>query len=231
MTLAQLKHLAIIMDGNGRWANARGQARQDGHEMGVDPVKQVIKYCLEHSQINTLTLFAYSLENLERPKYETIYIEQLLLRALCANISQLCEKGVRLKIIGDLAGVATNVKKQILDYVDLTKANTRLQLNICFRYSGRWHIMNAMNSITKRPVTEDDIKNYINNDLGDDPDLLIRTGGELRISNFLLWNIAYTELYFLDRYWPDFSVDDLKGAIEHFNQRQRRYGKVENYVE
>ena len=91
--------------------------------------------------------------------------------------------------------------------------------------------MNAMNSITKRPVTEDDIKNYINNDLGDDPDLLIRTGGELRISNFLLWNIAYTELYFLDRYWPDFSVDDLKGAIEHFNQRQRRYGKVENYVE
>ena len=226
MSNPTLNHLALIMDGNRRWAVRQGKRHQDGHEQGVGSVKSVVSYCLRHPEIKMLTLFAYSIENMLRPQTETAFIEQLLINALAHNIDELDKKGVKLRIIGDTASLKQKDREYIEACQKQTENNINLVLNICYRYSGRWHIVNVINRLDKHlPVTEADVSELMRQDLGEDPDLLIRTGGELRLSNFLLWSMAYTELYFLDCYWPEFTNQHLDQAIEQFKKRHRRYGK------
>ena len=232
------RHIAVIMDGNGRWAAARALPRTAGHGMGVRTVKQVVEVCAERG-LEALTLFAFSSENWQRPREEVSMLMSRFLEALDDEIEGLHRNGLRLRFVGNLGQLSTSLRERMEAAMRLTADNQGMALVVAVAYGGRWDIANAARELARRcaagEIRSDDIDETA---LGaclalaglPDPDLLIRTGGEQRISNFLLWNLAYTELYFCDTLWPDFGARELDAAIEHFSRRQRRFGLTPGQV-
>ena len=227
-------HVAVIMDGNGRWAQQRRRPRAFGHRAGVQAVRGLIKACLGRG-IPCLTLFAFSSENWSRPRGEVSSLMDLFLRSLRKEADDLARNGVRLRFIGDRAAFADELQQAMRDVEQRTRENTQLQLNIAVNYGGRWDIVAAARSLAEQvrrgeldPAAIDSEVFHGQTSLAGlpDPDLLIRTGGEQRISNFLLWQSAYAELYFCDRLWPDFDEAALDQALADFRGRQRRFGGV-----
>jgi undecaprenyl diphosphate synthase len=225
-------HVAIVMDGNGRWARARGGLRADGHRAGVTPVRMVIEECVRH-QIGALTLFAFSSENWGRPRDEVMSLMSLFVESLEAEIEELHRRGVRVRFIGERAELDARLCASMASSEQVTAANSRLLLQIALSYGGRSDIVGAARRLAEQVEQQRLAAAQIDEPtfaaalaLGGlvDPDLFIRTGGEQRISNFLLWNLAYTELYFTDRLWPDFDVAAFEAALQHFAARQRRFG-------
>lgn len=231
-----LNHVAIVMDGNGRWAKQRFLPRVAGHKVGVDAVKKVIKTCINQN-IKVLTLFAFSSENWKRPQEEVSILKEIFLSALAREIKSLHSNNIRFRTIGDITPFGDKLCTLIKDSEKLTQNNTALCLNIAVNYGGRWDIIEAIRQFAKQPnvtleslqnITESDLENFIclhNVDISP-PDLFIRTGGEQRISNFLLWQIAYSELYFTKTYWPDFDESELLKAIDDYQSRERRFGCI-----
>ena len=230
------KSIAIIMDGNGRWATERGKDRSYGHQAGVDTVRRITSECTRLG-VKYLTLYTFSTENWNRPQTEIHALMGLVLTSLEDEIFM--KNNVRFRVIGDVARLPKEVQDKLHETEEHTKGNTAMTMVVALSYSARWEITKAVKDITRewkengRPVediTEDVISQHLETSFMPDPDLLIRTGGEYRISNYLLWQIAYTELYFTPVYWPDFTEDDLHRAIESYEKRQRRFGKTEAQV-
>ena len=224
------RHVAIIMDGNGRWAISRGLPRLAGHRAGTENLRRVIEACVEFN-VEYLTLYAFSTENWGRPVEEVQGLMRILEDVIDRELQELHEEGVQLRHIGQLDQLKPSLKQKVLDAIELTKNNSRLILNIAFNYGGRDEIVWAIRQIIKAGVTYEDITDelvsqYLFTAGVPDPDLIIRTSGELRGSNFLIWQGAYAEWYFTPTYWPDFGKDELFKAIEEFGQRDRRYGRV-----
>ncbi len=219
------------MDGNGRWAKRRLMPRVAGHRKGVEALRGVIRACAERG-IPHLTVFAFSSENWRRPQEEVTLLMELFMRALENEVAKLHENGIRLKIVGDLSPLDRGLVKLVEDAERLTDANDRLTLTIAVNYGGRWDILQAMNRLTQAAperagnYTEADITPLLAMNYAPEPDLFIRTGGEQRISNFLLWGAAYAELHFSAKLWPDFDEADLMLAIADFQSRERRFGGV-----
>jgi undecaprenyl diphosphate synthase len=225
------RHVAIIMDGNGRWAKKRFLPRFAGHSRGVETVREAVRYCLEHG-IGYLTLFAFSSENWRRPAEEVSLLMQLFSRALMQEVSKLKANGVRLKIVGDPSRFDEKLRSLIRSAEETTAANDKLTLTVAANYGGRWDIVQALNRMAvERPEkcgewTEDDLAPYLAMNHAPEPDLFIRTGGEERISNFLLWQLAYTEFYFTETLWPEFDSAAFDEAIASYRKRERRFGRV-----
>lgn len=233
------RHIAIVMDGNGRWAQQRGLLRVEGHRAGVNSVKAVIRCCLEN-QIEVLSLFAFSSENWSRPAEEVDFLMQLFLKALQQEVHELHEHGIRLRFIGDRGALSQTLCEQMLWAENLTVQNQKLHLNVVVNYGGKWDITQSVRQLALKIECGDLIAQSIDETLVashlsmadlPDPDLFIRTSGEQRISNFFLWQLAYTEMYFTDIHWPDFNEDEFKKALGSYQQRQRRYGKTSQQVE
>lgn len=224
-------HIAVIMDGNGRWAKQRFLPRVAGHQRGVETVREMVKACRQLG-VEYLTLFAFSSENWRRPADEVSFLMQLFVKMLEREVSSLHKNNVRLKIIGDISRFDEKLKKYIADAEQLTDANDGLTLTIAANYGGRWDIMHAMQGLWKdHPemsgnFSEEDLEPYLSMHYAPEPDLFIRTGGEQRISNFLLWQLAYTELYFTDTLWPAFDRECLDAAIQSYQKRERRFGRT-----
>lgn len=228
------KHVAIIMDGNGRWAKRQGKDRSYGHQYGVESVRKITEAAAKMG-IDYLTLYTFSTENWNRPVQEVEALMALLAYALEKETETLRQNNIRLRIIGDLSQMPDDVKNALNKSVESTAGCTGLTLVLALSYSSRWEIVNAVRQIAKDvqigklPVEAIDVKifeTYLNTRDFPDPDLLIRTGGEVRISNFLLWQSAYSELYFTDEYWPEFREESLCKAIYEYQQRERRFGKI-----
>ena len=231
-------HVAIVMDGNGRWAQERGDPRVQGHRQGVEAVRRAIKYCGEHG-ISVLTLFAFSSENWQRPRSEVQALKGLLFSSLKSEAQSLNENKVRLRVIGNLAPFGARMQRLIEQTELLTSENQALEVVIAVNYGGRWDIVSACRRIAKMAVegalAPEDISEETLSRLTSlyptrDPDLFIRTGGELRMSNFLLWQAAYSELYFTDTLWPDFDDHCFDRAINAFRSRHRRFGRTGEQV-
>jgi undecaprenyl diphosphate synthase len=223
-------HVAIIMDGNGRWATSRYLPRVTGHVKGVEAVRGIVRACIERG-ISHLTLFAFSSENWRRPPEEVATLMRLFSSVLDREVSRMDANGICLKIVGDLSRFDERLQAQIAESEAKTAGNQRLTLTICANYGGRWDMLQAMNRmLIERPgltnYTEDDLAPYLCMAHAPEPDLFIRTGGEQRISNFLLWQLAYTELYFTETFWPDFNAAALDEAIASYQQRERRFGRT-----
>jgi undecaprenyl diphosphate synthase len=226
------RHIAIIMDGNGRWAQKRGLPRIAGHREGVNSVREIVEVCGELG-VEYLTLYAFSTENWKRPKEEISMLMRLLLKVLRDERDRLHRNNVQLKAIGDIASLPEDVQNELLEAIELTRHNKGLKLVLALSYSGRWEIANAIRNIVtdvkhgkikKEEIDEELVQKYLTTRDWIDPDLMIRTSGELRISNFLLWQLAYTEIYISKDYWPDFRRRSLYAAIADFQKRERRYG-------
>ena len=222
-------HVAIIMDGNGRWAKKRFLPRVGGHRRGVETVREVVKACGERG-IEYLTLFAFSSENWRRPAEEVKVLMQLFLRSLEQEVGKLHDNGIRFKVAGDLSAFDTRIVDLIRRGEELTAANTRLTLTIAANYGGRWDILQAAERCRAEdpatPVTEERLAARLSMAYAPEPDLFIRTGGEQRVSNFLLWQLAYTELYFTEALWPDFGAAALEDAFASYRRRERRFGRT-----
>ncbi len=225
-------HIAIIMDGNGRWAQSRGLIRHAGHKAGLDTAREIIEHCTELG-VGVLTLFTFSSENWQRPESEVSRLMELFLGALGKDVRELHKNGIRVRFIGDRSAFSAGLQRGMAEAEALTAANPRMLLNIAVGYGGRWDIVSAVRHLVAeaaagalRPddVDEPRFGAALQTGDGPDPDLFIRTGGEKRISNFLLWNLAYTELYFTDALWPDFRKPELDEALAWFSARQRRFG-------
>lgn len=232
-------HIAIIMDGNNRWAKKRHLPGLAGHKAGVHSVRQTIEACVELG-VDVLTLFAFSSENWKRPEKEVSGLMDLFLLSLDREVKKLHRHGIRLRIIGDRSRFSEKLQKRMSDAELLTQNNSRLILNVAANYGGRWDIVDAAKKITQSclrgEINLEDIDEHSFNNMTSladvpAPDLCIRTGGEQRISNFLIWQMAYTELYFCDCYWPDFGKADLQKAIDSYSNRQRRFGKTSDQIE
>lgn len=225
------RHVAVIMDGNGRWAKKRFMPRVAGHVKGVELVREMVRACLERG-ISYLTLFAFSSENWRRPQEEVSLLMQLFVKALEQEVDKLDRNGVRLRIIGDLSRFDSRLQQLIRDAENRTAGNTRLDLTIAANYGGRWDIMQAVNQMLaaqpdkREGWSESDLDPFLSMNYAPEPDLFIRTGGEERISNFLLWQLAYTELYFTPTLWPDFDTAEFGKAITSYQQRERRFGRT-----
>jgi len=225
------RHIAVIMDGNGRWAKQRYLPRVAGHRRGLDAVRTTVRACAERG-VQFLTLFAFSSENWRRPADEVSFLMQLFVVALEQEVEKLHENGVRLRVIGDLERFEPRLVQLVEEAEALTASNQKLTLTIAANYGGRWDILQAMRRMLReRPdlatgFGEQDLAPYFAMCHAPEPDLFIRTGGEQRISNFLLWQLAYTELYFTDTLWPDFDASALDRAIISFQQRERRFGRT-----
>ena len=223
------RHVAIIMDGNGRWAKKRFLPRVGGHRKGGDAVREAVKACIERG-VEYLTLFAFSSENWRRPPEEVSFLMQLFLRSLEQEVGKLHENGIRFKVVGDIAAFDARIVEHIRRGEALTANNTRLTLTIAANYGGRWDILQAADRCRAEdpdaPITEERLSRYLSMSYAPEPDLFIRTGGEQRISNFLLWQLAYTELYFTDLLWPDFGPAALDEAIASYRRRERRFGRT-----
>lgn len=238
------EHIAIIMDGNGRWASEKGQPRSYGHQAGVDAVRRITSEATRLG-VKFLTLYTFSTENWSRPADEISALMGLVLTSLEDEIFM--KNNVRFRVIGEVKRLPSDVQQKLRETEEHTAGNTAMTMVVALSYSARWEITQAMKDIiaahemgakppSHRPllpedITEDLIAKHLQTNFMPDPDLLIRTGGELRISNYLLWQIAYSELYFCDTYWPDFSEADLRKAILSYQNRQRRFGKTEAQVE
>ena len=230
------RHLAIIMDGNGRWAKRRRLPRQAGHLMGASGLKRIVRACAERG-VEYLTIFAFSTENWRRPADEVSALMSLFIQYLTREVKDMREQGVRLRIIGDRAAFDTPLQRLIEEAEAATAHNTKLNLTVAANYGGQWDILNAvqtwsaqhpgepMSSLSPRALAA-----HLSTAGMPDPDLLIRTGGESRVSNFLLWQLAYTEFYFTDALWPDFDDNALDEALTWFGSRVRRFGKTDDQV-
>ena len=220
-------HIAIVMDGNGRWATRRFLPRAAGHKAGVDALRRCVRACAARG-VAILTVFAFSSENWNRPKEEVSGLMELLVMALSREVPQLVADGVCLRFLGERAGLSAAVRAGLVRAEAATAGNSRLFLNVCFNYGGRWDIVQAANRLAQRgePVTEESLGAEMQMGQLPEPDLIIRTGGEQRLSNFLLWQAAYSELYFCDTLWPEFDEHALDLAIAAFCQRERRFGKT-----
>lgn len=225
--MAQPRHIAIVMDGNGRWAKRRFLPRVAGHKQGVDSLRRCVKACAARG-IQVLTVFAFSSENWNRPADEVSGLMDLLALALGREVPQLLADGVRLHFVGERKGLSDKVAAGLAQAEATTAHNTRMVLNVCFNYGGRWDIAQAAAALAARgeAITVQSLDRAMALAHVPDPDLLIRTGGEQRISNFLLWQCAYSELYFSDRLWPDFDEAALDEAIAAFAGRERRFGQT-----
>jgi undecaprenyl diphosphate synthase len=224
------RHVAIIMDGNGRWAKKRFLPRVAGHAQGVERVRNIVEACIERG-VEYLTLFAFSSENWRRPQDEVNRLMELFVMALEREVTRMHRNGVCLRVVGDLARFDANLRSLIAQGEARTRDNSRLTLTVCANYGGRWDILNAVNNWRRDNPDSVDLDEaalapYLSMPYAPEPDLFIRTGGEQRISNFLLWQLAYTELYFTDTLWPDFDAEKLDLAIASFRQRERRYGRT-----
>ncbi|MFU8771789.1 MAG: isoprenyl transferase [Anaerolineales bacterium] len=223
-------HIAIIMDGNGRWALSRGLPRLAGHRAGTENLRRVIEACAEFG-IKYLTIYAFSTENWGRPLEEVQGLLRILEDVIDRELRELHDQGVQLRHIGRLDGLKPALRKKVLEAIEFTKHNTRLILNVAFNYGGRDEIVCAIQRLIKDGVAAEEITDalvsqYLFTAGVPDPDLIIRTSGELRGSNFLIWQGAYSEWYFTPTYWPDFDKEELSRALEEFRQRERRYGRV-----
>ena len=232
-------HVAIIMDGNGRWARARGLPRHKGHAQGAKSVKSAVKSCLRH-RVRYLTLFAFSSENWRRPQKEVALLMELLLSAINSEIRELADNGVRLRFIGDHGGIPANVRRAMGRAEARTATNDALALIIAVGYGGRWDITQAARrlcgqvkagALSPDDITERMLGGALSAADAPAPDLFIRTGGERRVSNFLLWQLAYTELYFTDALWPDFNEAAFAAALDDYARRQRRYGMTPEQID
>ncbi|MEK7671092.1 MAG: isoprenyl transferase, partial [Bacteroidota bacterium] len=227
-------HIAIIMDGNGRWAKRRGMPRIAGHNEGVESVRDTVEACGQLG-VKYLTLYAFSTENWKRPEEEVSLLMRLLLRALKDETDRLHTNNVRIQAIGDIAKLPQEVQNELVDDIAKTKNNTGLTLILALSYSGRWDLTEAMkriadevkaNTLSVEQISEQLIASYLSTGNVPDPDLLIRTSGEFRISNFLLWQLAYSEMYITNKLWPSFRRDELYEAIRNYQKRERRFGMV-----
>ena len=231
------RHIAIIMDGNGRWAAERGKERSYGHQAGVETVRRITAECTKLG-VEYLTLYTFSTENWNRPSQEVAALMGLVLSSLEDEIFM--KNNVRFRVIGDMARLPKEVQAKLEETMEHTANNSAMTMVVALSYSSRWEITDTMRRLAEEvkngllspeDITEESISQRLGTAFMPDPDLLIRTGGELRISNYLLWQIAYTELYFCDTYWPDFYEEDLHKAIASYQRRQRRFGKTEAQVE
>ena len=223
-------HIAIIMDGNGRWAKKKGKLRAFGHKNGVGAVRETVESCAELG-VKHLTLYAFSTENWNRPTNEVNALMSLLISAIVKETKTLMKNDIQLNAIGNLNDLPESAFKKLKTVINKTKNNSRMNLILALSYSGRWEIINAIKKIMKdsinyKKINDEIFKQYLTTKLVPEPELLIRTGGEKRISNFLLWQIAYTELYFTETLWPDFKKIDLEKAIMNYQSRERRFGKT-----
>ena len=224
------KHIAITMDGNGRWAKEKGKNRVYGHNQGVKSVRDTVEGAVELG-INFLTLFAFSTENWKRPKAEVNALMSLLVKSINNETKTLIKNNIRLKTIGNILQLPKKCQKELAESIDKTKENTGMTLILALSYSGKWEIINAIKKVLREDIStedfsEDIFQQYLTTNNVPDPELLIRTSGEKRISNFMLWQIAYSELYFTEKKWPDFRKEDLKDAIIEYQNRERRFGKT-----
>lgn len=229
------RHIAIILDGNGRWATRRHLPRAAGHRKGVEAVRNTVEGCVRRG-VEFLTLFAFSSENWRRPAEEVSLLMRLFLSALQREVAHLNRNGIRLRIVGDMSRFDDRLRRMIDDAESRTANNTRMTLTIAANYGGRWDILQATNAVLRerhargiapdQPVSEDDLAAHLSVAYAPEPDLFIRTGGEQRISNFLLWQLAYTELYFCECFWPEFNDQRLEEAIQWYGQRERRFGRT-----
>lgn len=232
------QHIAIIMDGNGRWAKSRGEMRVFGHQNGVESVRQTSTAAAELG-VKYLTMYAFSTENWKRPKCEVDALMNLLVQTLNAELGTLMDNNIRLRAIGDLSNLQDSCYAQLRETMELTRDNSRMDLILALNYSGRWEIAEAARKIARETaagnldpesINADTFINYLETKDIPDPELLIRTSGENRISNFLLWQIAYSELYFSPKLWPDFRKDDLYEAILDYQNRERRFGMISEQI-
>ena len=237
-TVQQPRHVAIIMDGNGRWAREKGKPRAFGHQAGFHNTRDIVEAC-GRRQLEALTLFAFSSENWRRPAQEVGLLMDLFLRALKGEVGKLNENKVQIRFIGERSAFSDKLQNEMIRAEELTKSNLGLKLAIAVNYGGRWDIVNATQLIAEQvklgelqpeDITVDTLSSHIS--LADipEPDLFIRTGGEKRISNYLLWHLAYTELYFSDVLWPGFDESELDQALAFFSRRERRYGRTGDQV-
>ncbi len=223
-------HVAIIMDGNGRWALKRGLPRLAGHKAGTENLRRIIKACAEFG-VKYLTIYAFSTENWGRPQEEVTGLMRILEDVIDRELGELNEQGVQLRHIGRLERLPPFLQEKVLHAIEMTRHNDRLIINIAFNYGGRDEIVHAIQQIIRDGVSADDVtpdlvSRYLYTAGTPDPDLIIRTSGELRISNFLIWQAAYSEWYVTPTYWPDFGKEEFRKALEEFAQRDRRYGKI-----
>jgi undecaprenyl diphosphate synthase len=231
----QLKHIAIIPDGNGRWAKKRKRPRMFGHKIGAQVLKDIVNAAIACPGLEVLSVFTFSTENKKRPAEEVDFLMQLLGTSLDESLDELHEKNIRLQIIGDWASYPARLSKKLKQSIELTAGNTRLTLVCALFYSGQWDITQATRQVAEKikngelepaAISEETIAKHLSLAHLPDPDLLIRTSGEQRISNFMLWQSAYTEFYFTEKLWPDFLPEDLQRAIASFYSRDRRFGAV-----
>ncbi len=228
------RHIAVVMDGNGRWATKRGRPRTLGHQAGLKALRRIVEHCGKLG-VAELTVFAFSSENWNRPKQEVSRLMDIFMRALDKETRELHENGVKLRFIGELAVFSPELQRRMRNAVESTRANQRMILNVAVNYGGRWDITQAAQALAKacaqgqlraEDINESVFANYLMLGEGSEPDLFIRTGGEMRISNFLLWQAAYSEFYFSQRLWPDFTPQCLDAAIADFALRERRFGRT-----
>lgn len=228
------KHIAVIMDGNGRWAKKRFLPRVAGHKKGVETVRELVKLCASKG-VEYLTLFAFSSENWRRPKDEVSFLMTLFIEALKREAKKLHENNIRLLIVGDRQQFDSALLEAMQAAEQLTAANTGLTLTVAANYGGRWDVLQAVNQmVAKQPqqsYTEQDLTPYLALNYAPEPDLFIRTGGEKRISNFMLWQLAYTELYFTDTLWPDFDATAFEQALQSYQSRERRFGRTSEQLQ
>lgn len=228
------RHMAIIMDGNGRWATERHLPRSMGHRAGVEALRRVVQLCDDY-HVPMLSVYAFSTENWGRPQEEVDALMGLMWETIRSDVDRLHKNGVRLRHVGRLAGLAPDVQEAIKWMMDLTRDNTKLELNVCFNYGGRAEIVDAVRAIVASGVSPDQIdedlisRNLYTRDLPD-PDLIVRTGGEMRLSNYLIWQSAYAEYYSSPRLWPDFDHDDFVATLDAFAARKRRFGKTDAQI-
>jgi undecaprenyl diphosphate synthase len=231
------RHIAIVMDGNGRWAENRGLPRIEGHLAGVETVKKIIKSCVA-KKIACLSLFAFSSENWSRPIEEVNFLMELFVESLRKEIAELNQHGIRICFTGDRESLSSILQKEMLEAEQLTRENHELILNIVVNYGGKWDIVTAARKMSQAvikgelsldEINESIFSQFLDTDGLPEPDLFIRTSGELRISNFFLWQLAYTELYFTEVHWPDFSEEELELALTSFSKRKRRFGQLSTF--
>jgi len=225
-----VRHMAIIMDGNGRWASRRHLPRIAGHKAGVDALRRVVE-CAADEHVEMLSVYAFSTENWGRPKSEVDGLMHIFWETIRSDLEKLHRNGVRLRHLGRLSDLSADIQRAVRDMVELTRNNTRIALNVCFNYGGRAELVDAVRQIIadgRDPgsITEELISSYLYTRDLPDPDMVVRTAGEMRVSNFLLWQSAYSEYYATPTLWPDFGRDDLLEALESFQKRQRRFGKL-----
>lgn len=223
------RHVAVVMDGNGRWAKRRYLPRVAGHKQGLESVRELIRGCMKHG-VDFLTIFAFSSENWQRPPDEVSFLMDLFLRALREEVQKLHGNGIRFRAVGDVSVLTEETRILIRDAERLTQANHKFQLNVAVNYGGRWDIEQAVDRAQSADRVRD-FPSFLAFADQPDPDLFIRTGGERRVSNFMLWQLAYTELYFTDTLWPDFNESELADALKWFASRERRFGKTSDQLQ